>query len=100
MGPLLGNELPVPAKNGVGSDQRRNLGKRASSDGLAADREPATLIGGQPKSFASELLPEDSVLLTEIFDDCVLLAADPTGKRCHEDLVLSGNSAEPSSGQF
>jgi hypothetical protein len=44
------------------------------------------LIVGQPESFTTELLLEGSILLSEIFDDCVLLLADPTGKRCHEDL--------------
>ena len=86
MGPLLSNELPVPTKAGVGSDKRCNLGESPSPDGLAADREPPTLIVGQPESSASELLLEDSVFLAEIFDDRILLTGDPAGERGHEDL--------------
>ncbi len=86
MGPLLGNELPVPAKDGVGSDERSNFGEGLSADGLAADSKTATLIIGQPEWPATELLPEDSVLLSEVFDDCVLMAADPAGQGGNEDL--------------
>ena len=33
-----------------------------------------------------ELLPEDSILLAEKFDDRILLAADPAGHGGNEDL--------------
>ncbi len=32
------------------------------------------------------MLLQDAVLLSEVFDDCVLMAADPAGERSHEDL--------------
>ncbi len=86
MGPLLGDELPVPAKDGVRCDERSNTCEGASPDGLAADSEPATLIIGQPESSAPELLLQDAVLLSEVFNDCVLMAVDPASERGHEDL--------------
>jgi len=86
VGPLLGDELPVPTKDGVGGDQRSNFAESPSPDGLATDREPATLIVSQPESSPSELLLQDAVLFPKILDDCVLLAARPASERGHEDL--------------
>jgi len=86
VGPLLSNELPVPTKDGVGSDKRRNLGESPSPDGLAADREPPTLIVGQSESSAPELLLQDAILLAEILDDRILLAGNPACQGRNEDL--------------
>ena len=72
VGPLLSDELPVPTQDGVRRDERRNICESASPDGLAADREPATLIVGQTETSAAELLLQDAVLFSEILDDCAL----------------------------
>jgi hypothetical protein len=71
------DQLPVPATDCVGSDERRNFAESPTPDGFASNREPATLIVGQPESSTSELLLEDAVLFSEIFDDCVLFTTDP-----------------------
>ena len=73
----------MPTKDGVGSDERRNFGEGPSPDGLAPNRKPATLIIGQPESFAPELLLQDAVLFSEVFDGCVLLATNPAGQSCN-----------------
>ncbi len=86
MGPLLGNELPVPAEDGVGRDERGDFGKGTAADSFASHGQSASLIIGQPEFFATELLLEDSVLFTEILDDSVLLATDPSGKGRNQDL--------------
>ncbi len=66
--------------------ERSKLGERVSSYGLPADGKTATLLIGQPEWPATELLPEDSVLLPQILDDSVLLTAHPSGEGGHEDL--------------
>jgi hypothetical protein len=86
VGPLLSDELPVPTKDGVGRDERGNFGESPSSDSFAPDCKSATLSIGQAESPATELLPENSVLLSEVFDDGVLLATDPAGQGGNEDL--------------
>jgi hypothetical protein len=86
MGPLLSNELPVPAKDGVGSDERSNFAESPSSNGLATNCEPPTLIVGQPESSASKLLLQDAVLLAEILDGRILLATNPASHGGNEDL--------------
>jgi hypothetical protein len=53
---------------------------------LPSNRKPATLSIGQAESPATEFLPENSVLLSEVFDDGVLLATDPAGQGGNEDL--------------
>ncbi len=85
VGPLLGDQLSVPTKDGVGSDERSDFGEGAAADGFAADSKTATLIVGQAESLAAELLLEDSILLTEIFDDRILLPGDPAGQGGNED---------------
>ncbi len=95
MGPLLGNELPVPTEDGVGSDERGDFGKGTAADCFASHGQSASLIIGQPESSATELLLENSVLLSEVFDDCILLAADPTGERSNEDLPGMEDGGHP-----
>ena len=43
----------------------------------------------------TELLPEDSVLLAEILDDRILLAADPAGHGGYEDLPWLQRDGHP-----
>ena len=76
----------MPTKDGVGSDERSDLGEDLTADGLTPDRKPATLSIRQAESPAAELLPENSVLLPEVFDDCILLAANPAGQGGNEDV--------------
>ena len=95
MGPFLSNQLPVPTKNGVGSDKRRNFGEGPSPDCFAADCEPPPLIVSQLEPLATELLLEDTVLFLEIFDDCILMAADPAGHGGNKDLPRLEDGGHP-----
>jgi hypothetical protein len=87
VGPFLDDELPVPAKDRVWSDERCNFGEGASTDRLSAHRESSTLSVARPESSFPELLLEDSVLLAEEFDDRILLTSDPSGQGGDEDLA-------------
>ena len=81
-----GNELPVPTKDGVGSDERSDFGEGPSSNSLAPHGKSSALSVGQSEPSATELLLENSVLLLEIFDDRILLTGDPAGHSSDEDL--------------
>jgi hypothetical protein len=96
VGPFLSDELPVPTKDGVGSDERSNFGEGPSSNGLAADGESASLRVGQSESSATELLLENTILLSEILDDRILLAAHPAGQGGDEDLPGLKDGGHPS----
>jgi hypothetical protein len=76
----------VPTEDGVGSNERRNLGEGASADGLLPHGQSASLIICQAKSTAAELLFQDAVLFAEVLDDCILLTGDPAGQGGNEDL--------------
>ncbi len=86
MGPFLCNELPVPTKDGVGSNERSNFGEGASSNSLTPHGKSSSLIVGQAESPATKLLFENAVLFAEIVDHRVLLATDPPGETGQEDL--------------
>ena len=95
MGPLLCNQLPVPAKDGVWRDDRCDFGKGASSDGLAPHGKPSALMIGQSEPSAAELLLENTVFLLEVLDDRILLTADPTGHSSDEDLPGVKDNGHP-----
>ena len=76
----------MPTKDGVGRDERCDIGEGASSDSLAPHGKSSALSIGQSEFSATELLLENSVLLSEIIDDRILLAADPARKSGEEDL--------------
>ncbi len=76
----------MPTQDCVRSNERSDFRQSASSDSLAPHGKSPALIVGQPKFLATELLLEDSVLLTEVLDDRILLTTDPTGHRRNEDL--------------
>jgi len=95
MRPLLCNKLPVPAKDGVRGDERSDFGEGAAADRLATHGKPSTLRVSQPKTLPPELLLEDAVFLSEILDDRILLASNPTGHRGYEDLPWLENGRHP-----
>jgi serine/threonine protein kinase len=95
MGPLLGNKLPMPTKDRIGSDERSNFSEDVSSDGLALDSKPAALGVGQPESSTTELLFKDSVLLPEEFDNRILMVSDPAGQGGNENLPRLNDGGHP-----
>jgi len=96
VGPFLSNQLSVPTKDSVRGNKRRNLGKSASPDGLAADCKPATLIVGEPESSATELLLQDAVFFSEVFDNRILLTGDPAGHGGNKGMQRLNDGGHPS----
>jgi len=86
VGPLLSNQLAVPAEDCIRRNQRRDLGQGSPSDGLAPDGQSPALNIGQSKPPTTDLFLKDSILLPQILDDRTLLAADPASQRGNEDL--------------
>ena len=84
--PLTSNELAVPGENRVGRDDSGDLLEDLSTEGLALYREPTAFIIGQPKSSATKLSLEDSVLLEQIVDDVLLVTVDPAGEGDQQEL--------------
>jgi len=53
------------------------------------------LIIGQTESSATELLLQDAVLLSEVFDDRVLLTGDPSSASGNEELPGLKDDSHP-----
>ncbi len=56
----------------------------------------SALSVGQTESLVAELLLKDSVLFSEIVDDRILLASNPTSHRGYEDLPGLEDGVHPS----
>jgi hypothetical protein len=67
----------------------------SSADDFTSDRKPATLSNGQPEPPATELLLQDPILLAEILDDRILLAANPAGHGGNKDLPRLEHRCHP-----
>ena len=93
--PLIGNELPMPAKYRVGRYERSDVGERPPTEGIAEHGEASTLIVGQSQTFAPQLLLEDAALLSQVVDRSILLASDPAGHRGDEDLPWVEHGRHP-----
>jgi hypothetical protein len=74
---LLGDELAVPAQDGVGRHQSGELFQRTSADEAALRGEPPALRVGEAQAPTAELLAQDAVLLLEVRDDLGLVAVHP-----------------------
>jgi len=69
----------VSGQEGFRRDDCRDFPKNATPEHLRLGRQAPELIVVQPESFASQLLPQHSILLAEVIDRVALLLAQPTG---------------------
>jgi hypothetical protein len=74
---LLGNQLSIPAKDRVRGDNAAKLAQRRSPDCLPLLGQATPLTGCEANPLPVELLPEDSVLLSQVLDDVALVAVRP-----------------------
>jgi hypothetical protein len=73
-----------PGEKRVWCHQRSDLGQHAPADLLGLGRQADPLIVGESHPPAAELIPEHSVLLTQIVDHVAMLLIDPAGQ-CDEE---------------
>ncbi len=96
--PLLGDELPVPAEDRLRRDDRRELVEHAPAEWDAADGEPDAIVIIQAELAPAERRFEDAVLLAEVLEDALLVAAEPAGEEDGEDLDDRGHGARSVAG--
>ena len=75
--PLPRDELTVPAKDCIRSDQSRHFLQQFPAELLSLGRKAAALLVVQVER-ASQLLAENAVLLLKVFKDLLLLPVEPT----------------------
>ena len=83
--PLLRDEHPVPAHDGVRRDDRPNLSEYLSARDLAFDRQASPLVVIEPDPLPAMRFLQDLVLSAQVFDD-LLLPIDPSGQDEKEKL--------------
>ena len=88
---LLGDQLPIPAQDRVRRDDARDLSEDSPAELLPTYGEPTPLCVGQAERTTAQLLPEDAILLTEIFDQIFLVTIQPAGDRKDKEVQCMGH---------
>ncbi len=84
--PVSGDELAMPAEDGIRSDNGGKLVEHLAAEDLAFDGEPTSLAIVEEYSFLSELLPEYVILSEEVLDGVLLPAVDPASEDQEQQL--------------
>ena len=77
---FLGHQCPIPAQDGVRCDDTRDGRQSASAKNLAFHGQAAALVVGDVGPSRSVRGAEDSVLLEQVVNNCLLLSVDPAGE--------------------
>ena len=76
---FLGHQRPIPAQDGVRCDDTRDGRQSAPAKNLAFHGQAAALVVGDVEPSRSVHGAEDSVLLEQVVNNCLLLSVDPAG---------------------
>jgi hypothetical protein len=94
-GPLESDQLPVPGQDRVRRYESRDFLKSTSADRFTLGGEPTALRIREREALATELFLENSVLLSQVFNDSLLVLVDPAGHGGHEQLPRLENYRHP-----
>ena len=87
---LLGDQSLVPAQEGIGRDEGRDLFEALAAERVGERREAAAFGVRQAQPAATELGFEDAVFLEEIGDDLLLVPLEPAGDHGDQDVEDHG----------
>jgi hypothetical protein len=76
----------VPPQNRLRRDNRRHLSEGPTSEPVAENSSPSPFVVGEPQSSALQLRPQYAVLLAEVLNQFPLLALEPCGNECDDEL--------------
>ena len=82
--PLPRDELTVPAKDGIRSDQSRHFVEQFPAKLLSLGRQAAALLVAQVER-AAQLLAENAVLFLKVFKDLLLFPVEPTRQEADKE---------------
>jgi hypothetical protein len=88
---LLGDQSAVPAQDRVGRDDACRLSQCPPSPSLAAHCESAALGVSQAQRLTAELFAEDPILLSQIVDQVLLVAARPSSESEDQETQSMGH---------
>ena len=92
-GPLLRDQLTMPAQDRVRCRQSRDVPQGSSADLVSEHSQPPTLIVGQSDATTAQLRLQRPVLFAQEVDDVALLSLDPS-KEHHEQEVAWEHASE------
>jgi hypothetical protein len=81
VGPLPGDELPVPAENRVGRDDRRNLCQKPPTERRAESSQAPPFVVSEPYALIAQARLQNAVLFPQVLVDLVLLVLEPADKK-------------------
>jgi hypothetical protein len=78
--------LDMPAKKGAGCDDACQVPQNSAARLLSFCGQPPSLVVSEPKSFSTDLILEDSILLSQVLDRSLLVLVDPASESRDEEL--------------
>jgi len=81
--PLPCDELPMPAKNRVGRDDRRDLTEPTTAQPVSMPRQPPPFLVGQTDP-AGKMRSEDAVLFDQVGHGVLVVLVEPADQRRQE----------------
>jgi hypothetical protein len=84
--PFPGDQLAVPAQNGVSRDDRGHLRQQPTTERRATSRQAPSVAIGEPQTLILQLRLQHAVLFAQVLDDLMLVALEPTDESGDEQL--------------
>jgi hypothetical protein len=78
IGPFPGNQLPMPAQQGVGRDDPRNVTQPATAKPVRPHGEPPPIVVRELDAPPTQLPSKDAILFKKIAEYFSLSAVQPT----------------------
>jgi hypothetical protein len=76
----------MPTQNGSWGDQSGNLSEHPSTEDLAFDGQATSLVVVEQNAFLAQLFFEHLIFSSQVLDDVLLMAIDPTGQTDQEQV--------------
>jgi len=84
--PFIGDQLPMPSQNRIGSKKSSDCGESFVAEDLAFDSHPPTLIIAQQDASLSQLFSEYRILGSQVLNHLLLLTMHPPGDHNQGEL--------------
>lgn len=86
------NELAMPTKDRVGTEDGRDLEEALAADRLRLAGESTPLVIVEPRRFRAVQLKQHPILLDQVFDRARLVAVEPASGSRNQDVQRRKNS--------
>ena len=92
--PLPGDQLPMPAEQRVGRDDRGDLAQRLTAQPVRPRGEPPPVVIGEAQAPPTQLPAQEAVFFDQIGDRLPLAALEPAGQDQQQHLEGRGGDHE------